>query len=354
MTLQNPNGVSRRNFLKIAGMTGASIALTACAIDPNEGLAQATIAPTGEHESMGTTAAPTTAADAAADMDTMHEAGVKTFVDRIGQDPAYWGTRLEPTLDGDVKVFELTCAETQWEVQPGQVIPAMTYNGILPGPEIRVTQGDKVRVLVHNEMSQSTSVHWHGVILPNNMDGVPYITQPPIKTGETFTYEFEAKNSGTHMYHSHHNAAEQVTRGLLGAFIIDPADSSQDPVYDSDYTLVLNDAGTGFAINGKSFPYTQPIVAKLGEKVRIRYMNEGLVIHPMHLHGLEQLVFAKDGWNLPQPYYCDTLNIAPGERYDVLVTCHTTGVWAFHCHILNHAESAHGMFGMVTAVVVQE
>jgi FtsP/CotA-like multicopper oxidase with cupredoxin domain len=186
------------------------------------------------------------------------------------------------------------------------------------------------------------------------MDGVPYITQPPIKTGETFTYEFEARNPGSHMYHSHHNAAEQVTKGLLGAFIIEPADKSQDPESDADYTLILNDAGTGFSINGKSFPYTQPIVAKLGDKIRIRYMNEGLVIHPMHLHGLEQLVFAKDGWNLPQPYYCDTLNVAPGERYDVLVTCHTPGVWAFHCHILNHAESAHGMFGMVTAVVVEE
>ena len=230
----------------------------------------------------------------------------------LAQVAAFWATPLQQPMKGHVNVLELTCAETPWEGQPENVTKALTSNGILPGADIRVTQGDKVRVIVHNEMSQSTGVHWHGVIVPNNMDGVPFITQPPIKTGETFTYEFETKNSGTHMYHSHHNAAEQVTRGLLGAFIIDPQDPSQDPEYDSDYTLVLNDAGTGFALNGKSFPYTQPIVAKLGEKVRIRYMNEGLVIHPMHLHGLEQVVFAKDGWNLPQPYTCDTLNIAPG------------------------------------------
>lgn len=352
-------GISRRNFLKVAGLTGVSVGLAACAIPPEdlpevEAVAQATsVPPTAEGHDMAA-AAPTTVADAAAEMDAMHEAGVKIFVDGIGQNPGFWSTPLEFTMDGDVKVFELTCAETPWEVTPDLVIDAMSYNGIVPGPEIRVTEGDKVRVHVHNQMTQSTSVHWHGVILPNNMDGVPYLTQPPIKPGETFTYEFELKNSGTHIYHSHHNAAEQVTRGLFGAFIVDPKDKSQDPAYDSDYSVVLNDAATGFSINGKGFPYTQPIVAKLGEKIRIRYLNEGLVIHPMHLHGLEQLVFAKDGWNLPQPYYCDTLNIAPGERYDVLVNCHTTGVWAFHCHILTHAESAHGMFGMVTAVIVQE
>jgi FtsP/CotA-like multicopper oxidase with cupredoxin domain len=186
------------------------------------------------------------------------------------------------------------------------------------------------------------------------MDGVPFITQPLIKPGETFTYEFEARNSGSHMYHSHHNAMVQVTRGLLGPFIIEPKDKSQDPEYDADYTLVLNDTGIGFTLNGRSFPYTQPIVAKLGDRIRIRYMNEGLMIHPMHLHGLEQLVFAKDGWNLPSPYMNDTVNIAPGERFDVIVECHTPGAWAFHCHILSHAESAHGMFGMVTAVIVEE
>jgi FtsP/CotA-like multicopper oxidase with cupredoxin domain len=182
---------------------------------------------------------------------------------------------------------------------------------------------------------------------------VPFITQPVVKSGETYTYEFTAPNAGSHMYHSHHNAAEQVTKGLLGAFIIEPKDKSIEPEYDSDYTMVLNDSGVGFTINGRSFPYTQPIVAKVGERIRIRYMNEGVQIHPMHTHGFPMTVFSRDGWALPSPFQCDTLLIGPGERWDVIVTPDSAGVWAFHCHILTHAESSHGMFGMVTAIVVQ-
>src|SRR5688572_18757367 len=182
----------------------------------------------------------------------------------------------------------------------------MLYNGVVPGPEIRVTEGDKVRVVCNNQMTQSTAIHFHGVLLPNAMDGVPFITQDPIKPGGSHTYEFVARNPGSHMYHSHHNAAEQVTAGLFGAFIIEPRDKSREPVATADYTLVLNDTTLGFTLNGKSFPYTQPIVAKQGDKIHIRYMNEGFMIHPMHLHGMPQLVYAKDGWNLPVPYLCDT------------------------------------------------
>ncbi len=331
--------ITRRSFLKAAGLAGVGATLAAC----TPPAPAPTPAPTGM--AMGTEGP-------AADIDSAHEAGVKIFLDGAGNDPAFWGTRLTPTMDGDTKVFDVTCQDIQWEIQPGAPAVAMAYNGIVPGPEIRVRQGDKLRVNVHNEMAQSTAVHFHGALVPNAMDGVPYVTQPPIKTGETFAYEFTARNPGSHMYHSHHNAAEQVTRGLLGAFIIEPADASQEPAADADYTLVLNDTTLGFTLNGKSFPYTQPILAKLGDRVRIRYMNEGLLIHPMHLHGLPQRVFAKDGWPLPQPYLCDTLNIAPGERYDVIVECSEPGAWAFHCHVLTHAESAHGMFGMVTALVI--
>jgi len=185
------------------------------------------------------------------------------------------------------------------------------------------------------------------------MDGVPFITQPPIKPGATFTYEFPAKNAGTHMYHSHHNAAEQVTKGLMGAFIIEPADTTKEPKVSGDYVMVLNDAGIGLTINGKGFPATQPIVANKGDRIRVRYMNEGLQIHPMHLHGMYQTVIAKDGANLAVPYLADTVLVAPGERYDVLVDCEEPGAWAFHCHVLSHAESNHGMFGMVTALVIK-
>jgi manganese oxidase len=340
--------VSRRNFLKMAGVAGVGLGITACS---NNRLPA--VAPTAEHESEHTTAAQQVA-NAAADMDRLHEEGVNKFVADIGKNPRFWAAPLAYRMEDGFKVFEVTCEEIEWEIEAGKKIKAMAYNGIVPGPEIRVTEGDNVRLVVTNKMVESTSVHLHGVLLPNNMDGVPYITQPPIKTGETFVYEFTARNPGSHMYHSHHNAAVQVTRGLLGAFIIEPKDRSRDPQYDADYTMILNDTGIGLTINGKSFPDTQPILAKLGDKIRVRYMNEGLLIHPMHLHGIEQLVFAKDGWNLPYAYYCDTVNVAPGERFDVLIDCHTPGVWAFHCHVLSHAESAHGMFGMVTALIVQE
>lgn len=340
---------SRRNFLKVAGIAGAGIGLTACRANTQS--TAATITPALDHEDMEPTV---DLAQVAEDMDTMHEEGIKTYLDNAGKDDLFWNRNLEYRQEGDYKVFELTCTEGSWEIEPGRPVNAMMFNGIVPGPEMRVTEGDKVRVIVHNEMAQSTAVHFHGVLLPNNMDGVPYITQPPIKPGESFTYEFDARNPGSHMYHSHHNATVQVTRGLLGAFIIEPKDKSQDPEYDADYTMILNDTGIGLTINGKSFPYTQPIVAKLGDRLRIRYMNEGLMIHPMHLHGIEQLVFSKDGWNLPAPYYNDTVNIAPGERFDVIVDCHTPGVWAYHCHILSHAESEHGMFGMVTTLIINE
>jgi FtsP/CotA-like multicopper oxidase with cupredoxin domain len=252
-------------------------------------------------------------------------------------------------VDG-VKVFELTADETKWEVSPGEVLDVMAYNGVLPGPQINADLGDRVRIILHNKLDQPTTLHFHGVRVPNAMDGVPVLTQDPVMPGESFTYEFTLRNSGTHMYHPHFNATEQITEGLLGAFVVsDPS----DPEVAIDQTLVLNDGPLGFTINGKGFPATAPIVVSQGETFRIRYMNEGLQIHPMHLHGLVQRVIAKDGYRLAQPYRVDTLMVAPGERYDVLVRADAPGVWAFHCHILNHVEGPDGMFGMVTAVIVE-
>ena len=329
----------RREFLKMLGVgTGAAGAAAFTNINPN--------APVQMPEQQGEV-------DWEA-IDQHHEEKVQTFLDNIGQDDLFWNRRLEPEMDGDVKVFELTCSEIEWETEAGRVFPAFAYNEMIPGPEIRITEGDRVRMVVHNDMNQSTSIHWHGVMLPNDQDGVPYLTQQPIEPGGTYTYEFTPLNFGSHMYHSHHNAVEQVVRGLLGAFIIEPQDKSREPRVDKEYTMILNDTFLGFTINGKSFPYTQPLTAKVGERIRIRYMNEGLMIHPMHLHGFPQTVIAKDGYYLPAPYQCDTLNVAPGERYDVVVDCTIPGNWAFHCHILTHAESRDGLFGMVTPLLVSE
>ncbi len=292
-------------------------------------------------------AASIAAADA---MDKMHEAGIKAF-------PASTRGRgnqlLAPRIEHGVKVFDLTAKRMQWETEPGKVTEAWAYNGMVPGPMIRVRDGERVRVNIKNELPESTSIHFHGVELPNDQDGVPFITQPPIKPGQSYTYEFAPPNHGSHMYHSHHDSTKQVGLGLLGAFIVEPRDSSEEPHADVDHVLILNDGLNGFTINGKGFPATDPIVARLGQTVRIRFMNEGMMIHPMHLHGMHMTVIAKDGWAQPQPWRCDTLNVAPGERWDVLVKCNNPGTWAFHCHILPHAESEQGMFGMVTALIVK-
>ena len=265
---------------------------------------------------------------------------------------AHGGQRLEPEILADgTKVFDLTASAIQWEIEQGVFVDAWAYNEMVPGPEIRVQLGDRVRIVLHNELDVPTTLHSHGLIVPNAMDGVPAITQPAILPGESFTYEFTVRNAGSHMYHSHFMAQRQVPMGLLGAFVVeDPS----EPAVDLDMPMVLNDGPLGFTIDGKSFPATRPIVVTQGQLLRIRYMNEGLQIHPMHLHGIPQQVIARDGYLLEHPYFEDTVLVAPGQRVDVLIRASELGVWAFHCHVLSHAESDEGMFGMVTALIVSE
>ncbi|HEU0013016.1 MAG TPA: copper oxidase [Longimicrobium sp.] len=358
---------SRRDFLRFSALAAAvplvGTAVAACKSEPGAGTAAKTGAGAGaaaavpadsDHSGGSMGAHPRTPAQvraAADEMDRHHEAGVKAFPARTqgkGNQP------LAPRMEGSVKVFELTCAPIRWETEPGKFVEALAYNQQVPGPQIRVREGDRVRIVVRNQMEQSTAVHFHGVEVPNDQDGVPFITQPPIKPGETYTYEFTAPNPGSHMYHSHHNAAEQVGKGLLGAFIIEPRQKRAIENVDVDYVMIINDGSHGYTINGKGFPATEPIVAKLGQKVRVRFMNEGMMIHPMHLHGMHFTVIDKDGWPQPAPWKCDTLNVAPGERWDVIINCNNPGVWAFHCHILPHAETPNGMFGMVTALIVEK
>lgn len=155
------------------------------------------------------------------------------------------------------------------------------------------------------------------------------------------------------MYHSHHNAAKQVSNGLAAAFLVGNLPVPAGVAVSQDYVMMLNDAGTiGYSLNGKSFPATEPLVLGQGKWLEVHYMNEGVMAHPMHLHGLTQTVIAKDGFPLPQPYRADTVMVGPGERYSVLVQASAPGTWAWHCHILPHAEREDGMFGMVTAMVV--
>lgn len=186
------------------------------------------------------------------------------------------GTDLEPKVRGGVKVFELTADEMKWETEPGKFVEAWGYNGMVPGPTIRANLGDRVRIILHNKLAEPTTIHHHGMTVPANMDGVPVISQAAVMPGDSFTYEFTVKDTGSHMYHSHFDASKQVPMGLLGAFIVpDP----RDPRVEVDQTIVLNDGPLGFTLNGKGFPATAPIVAKKGDTVRMRYMNEGLQIH---------------------------------------------------------------------------
>jgi hypothetical protein len=260
---------------------------------------------------------------------------------------------VKPTVEGGVKVFRLTIDTIDHpidEIKPP--IAALGYNKQWPGPTLRVNLGDRVRAEFKNNLPETTGVHFHGVEFDDFFqDGVPFVTQKPIIPGGTGVYEFTANRPGSLMYHSHHNATDQVGRGLLGAFLVE--DAATDPKHEREVVWISNDALGGFTINGHGFPATVPVLAAVGETVLIRFMNEGVMMHPWHLHGYRMRVVARDGYPLGTAAFdCDTLGVNPGERYDVLVNVDRPGLWAFHCHILPHAEGASGMFGMVNTLIV--
>ncbi len=256
--------------------------------------------------------------------------------------------------ENGVKVFELTTKAVQWPILDDVTITAFTYNGTVPGPMIRVTDGDQVRIVVKNELDVPTTVHWHGVEVPNAMDGVPGVTQDPIQPGETFTYEFTAKPAGTFMYHSHFEGDVQVGAGLYAPFIIDPLIPEVDPpavdrvlmisevLFSDGQTFAAMPMGemqpNYFTINGKSFPATEEITVKKGDRVRLRFITIGQFIHPMHLHGMPFKIVATDGHPVPEAAQLtkDTVSVAPGERYDIEFVATETGQWMLHCHILHH------------------
>jgi FtsP/CotA-like multicopper oxidase with cupredoxin domain len=323
--------------------------------------------------SMASTAAQSSTSHASMTADEMaqsHQAGVEAFpaeTQGTGNRP------LRPTMQNGRKVFELTATQIRWETKPGTFVDAMAFNGQIPGPQIEVQQGDRVRIVVNNQMTQPTVVHFHGMTVPNEADGVPYITQDPIMPGGYYVYDFTVQDPpGMYVYHSHFNSTEQVGGGLYGSLLVEPKGGNwsypavrideatgqvtgygQPPAVDVESTLFLGDGPLGYVLNAKEFPATAPIVAKPGDWVLIHMANDGSMLHPMHLHGYHFEVVAQDGFPLRDPYMADTLVIAPGQRFDVLVHAVHPGVWAFHCHILPHVEGPQGMYGMVTALVVQ-
>ena len=341
--------MARRRFL---GVLGAGTGLATAAGLRGFGLTGGAEGDPGPERAAGAVAAPDHSGGHEA-MDAHHRAGVEAFA-RNRLTPITHGTGAVDApfrVENGRRVFELTAGRLSWEVTPGQREEAFAFNDMVPGPTLRMVEGEPVRVVVHNRLDQSTSVHWHGQRVPNAMDGVTFLTQDPILPGRSFVYDFTPGPAGTHMYHSHHNSSEQVTKGLAGCLVVESR-STPEPAADHDYLFVLNDGLGGFTINGKGFPATPAYSARRGRRVRFRFLNYGAMAHPIHLHGLTFEVFARDGYPLPQPFRCDTLTVAPFERWDAIVVADNPGVWAFHCHVLSHAEGPEGMFGMFTALYV--
>ena len=308
--------------------------------------------------------APVPAA-ASMDHDKMTEDMLATMAAYPATTKGVGNVHLDPTevtADG-TKVFDLDMKVADWEVSPGKVVKASTFNGTVPGPRLDLQVGDKVQIRVKNDLDLATDVHLHGLNVDNANDGVAPLTQKLIEPGATFTYSFTADQPAVAMYHPHAMGFRLLPDGMFGVILVGqvPLPLGRTVGYTSvpadltvsqEIPMVLNDSGViGYSLDGKSFPATAPIAAKVGDWILLHYYNEGTQAHPMHLHQFDQIVVAKDGFPLDAPYEADTVTVAPGERYSVLVKVDKPGAWVWHCHILPHVEAESGMFGMVTALI---
>jgi FtsP/CotA-like multicopper oxidase with cupredoxin domain len=268
---------------------------------------------------------------------------------------------LEPRIEDGVKVFDLDVSVIKWNILDDVQVMAYAVNRQIPGPRIRVTEGDRIRINVTNHLPESTTMHWHGLILPNAMDGPAEITQEPIEPGDTFTYEFTTQQHGSYFYHSHDHVDRQQALGLYGALIIDPRDPADNADNDYDHELVIQlqewleregytfpampmegAMPNYFTINGKAYPDTDTVHMRVGEKLLVRFIGTSSgFIHPMHIHGGPFEVVAIDGYPVPEEARVlrDTVNVAPGQRYDVIWEAHEPGKWLIHCHINHHTTN---------------
>jgi FtsP/CotA-like multicopper oxidase with cupredoxin domain len=262
---------------------------------------------------------------------------------------------------GPVKEFRLSVAETPHEFYPGgPKIQAWAFNGQVPGPVLRVTEGDLVRVHFTNNHTSNHTLHFHGQNVPNEMDGVAYghLHHLEVQPGETRTYEFVAGPPGTHMYHCHVNSPQHIDMGMVGVLVVEPKDKRREPRVDRETVMLLDDwylneqggheamahpamihQANYFTVNGKAFPGVEPLKLTQGEVVRVRLLNVGYQAHSMHLHGHSFVVTHKDGRRVAVPQEQDTLLIGPGERYDFVFTATDAGLWLFHCHVVPHVTN---------------
>lgn len=266
---------------------------------------------------------------------------------------------LDPRIEDGVKVFDLEVSVIEWNILPDTRVMAYAFNRQVPGPRIVLQEGDRVRFNVTNKIPEPTTVHWHGVILPNAMDGAAEITQDPIEPGGTHTYEFITQQSGTFFYHSHSHIDRQQTLGMYGALIIEPRDATAEPDFDHELIVQLQEwtfkdgytypampmegaLPNFFTINGKAFPATETVSMRVGERLKVRFIgSNGSFIHPMHIHGGPFRIIETDGYPVPDAAQLtkDTVNVAPGERYDVIWEALEPGRWLLHCHINHHTTN---------------
>jgi len=269
------------------------------------------------------------------------------------------GWTLPWRMNGDWKEFHLVAEPVVREISPGMMANLWGYNSQTPGPTIEAVEGDKVRIFVTNKLPEKTTVHWHGVLVPNGMDGVGGLTQPHIPVGKTFVYEFVLKNSGTFMYHPHSDEMVQMAMGMMGMFIVHPKDPNFRRV-DRDFVFIMSaykfDPGTtlpkvaemlDFNIwtwNGRVFPGIDALPVRLGDKVRVRMGNLTMTAHPIHLHGFHFAVSCTDGGWVPESAQWPetTIDVPVGATRAFDVVADAPGDWAFHCHKSHHTMNAMG------------
>jgi len=269
------------------------------------------------------------------------------------------GWTLPWRMKDGVKEFHLVAEPVVRELAPGMQANLWGYNGQSPGPTIEVVEGDRVRIFVTNRLPEHTSVHWHGQLLPCGMDGVTGLTQPGIGPGKTFVYEFVARHAGTFMYHPHADEMQQMAMGMMGFWVTHPKNPRQHAV-DRDYVMLLQsydiDPGSYtprtntmldfnlWAINSRVFPGLDPMLAGLGEKVRIRVGNLTMTNHPIHLHGHRFEVAGTDGGWVPKSARWPevTTDVAVGQMRAIEFVADAPGDWAFHCHKSHHTMNAMG------------
>jgi hypothetical protein len=295
---------------------------------------------------------PGTPAEAMRDMAAVDPRGIEYSAPRSAR-----GDRiLSPRIENGVKVFDLDASVIRWNILPRVQVGAYAVNRQVPGPRLELTEGDHVRINFTNHLPEPATMHWHGLVVPNRMDGPGYITQDPVPPGGRYVYEYVVQQAGTYFYHSHTRPDRQQALGLYGALIIHPRDAAAEAKTNHEYVVQLQEwlnrdgltypamlmeggLPNYFTINGKAYPATDTLRMKVGETIKFRFIGtNNNFIHPMHMHGGPFTVVARDGVPLPVAgrFEADVINVGPGQRYDVIWPAREPGKWILHCHIPHH------------------